>query len=88
MGWGFFKRVFGTWTRNDRIVLYIAMSDQEYFRVTGKLQAANIPYYVKSPFTAKRPGGSMFSPNRTQTYEIFVKREVEYQARKAIWGKS
>jgi hypothetical protein len=77
------KRIFGALTQRSRVVLYIALNDEDYFRVVGQLQTANIRYTVESPFDMKMPRG-MFSTDRTRTYEIYVKREDEYNAQEAI----
>jgi hypothetical protein len=78
------KRIFDALTQRNRVVLYIALNDEDYFRVVGQLQTANIRYTVKAPFDMKMPRGTMFSTDRTRTYEIYVKREDEYKAQEAI----
>jgi hypothetical protein len=84
MTFTFIKRIFDALIQSNRVVLYIALSDEDYFRVAGLLQTANIRYTVKSPFDMKMPRG-MFSTDRTRTYEIYVKREDEHKAQEAIW---
>jgi hypothetical protein len=85
MTFTFLKRIFDALIQSNQVVLYIALSDEDYFRVAGLLQSANIRYKVKSPFDMKMPRGTMFSTDRTRTYEIYVKREDEHKAQKAIW---
>jgi hypothetical protein len=84
MTFAILKRIFDTFTQSNRVVLYIALNDEDYFRIAGKLQTANILYTVKVPFDMKMPNETMFPTNRTRTYEIYVKREDEYKAREAI----
>lgn len=78
------KRIFDAFTQRNRVVLYIALNDEDYYFVVGQLQITNIRFTVKSPNDMKMPRGTMFSTDRTRTYEIYVKREDEYKAQEAI----
>lgn len=84
MTFTFLKRIFGALIQSNRVVLYIALNDEDYFRVARLLQTANIRYTVKSPFDMKMPRGTMFSTDQTRTYEFYVKREDEHKAQEAF----
>jgi hypothetical protein len=77
----FIKRIYRALSQSNKVVLYIALNDEEYFRVAANLQKENIRFMVK---THSENRGTSLSTVRSRTYEIFVKKEDEHKAREAI----
>lgn len=67
----------------NKVAVYVGMDDVNFMRATGRLQRAGIPYYtriVESMSTLSAAGKG----TRVSEYEIHVRRQDEYAARKAI----
>lgn len=75
-----FWRSIGGLFRRRKVSVYVALSDQDLYRVTGKLRDAGIPYHTKTPgiMGLGELNTNNFIPgdgNRFTEYEIYVKRE-------------
>ena len=79
-----FWRAIGRVFRRNKVCVYIALRNEDLFRVTGKLQDAGIPYHTRIPGILSGINGGSNPPvagSDFTEYEIYVKREYEEQAR-------
>lgn len=73
--------------RNNDVLLYTAIGDDDCMKVVGKLNDARIIYKSKSRGIYAGSGKrSMGFDTKLSQYDIYVNRDDEYKARLALEG--
>ncbi|GEN34093.1 MULTISPECIES: hypothetical protein [Aneurinibacillus] len=71
--------------REYRCLVYTAFNNNDYFKATSRLRAAGIKYDIKIRLNSGYPSPSGYSTSHDYTqYDIYVKKEEEHKAQRAI----
>lgn len=80
-------KIFNLFQSNYALV-YTAIGDDDYMKISGKLSSKRIHYKTKIPgLYAGRNRRDLAFDTSLSEYKIYVKKEFEHKARAAIFDK-
>ncbi|GED17060.1 hypothetical protein [Aneurinibacillus migulanus] len=72
--------------RSYRCLIYSALGNDDYFKVTQRLKSKAVPYRTKVIIDSSHPGGGSIQSGAQDylQYDIYVQKKDEYRANNAI----